>query len=292
MAVFYLNMNHETTINPPAAREHLGDDGWAFIDCRFSLTDTGRGEREYQEAHIPGAVYAHLDRDLSGPVVPGVTGRHPLPSPDSLARTFSRLGIGERTHVVAYDESSGAMVAARLWWLLKWAGHDTVAVLDGGLAAWRLLGFPCAGGGEARAVTAFAASFRPEMIVSVEELTAALRDPGFLVLDSRSADRYQGLNETIDPVAGHIPGALSAPYGENLSVDGSFRTPAELADRFRRLTSGKDAGHTVFYCGSGVTAAHNVLALARAGAGLAKLYPGSWSEWITDPRRPVAAGGA
>jgi thiosulfate/3-mercaptopyruvate sulfurtransferase len=290
MAVFYLNMKYDTTINPSSAAEHLGDADWAFVDCRFSLSDTGRGEREYGEAHVAGAVYAHLDRDLSGPVVPGVTGRHPLPSRDSLIRTFGRLGISAGTQVVAYDEANGSL-AARLWWLLRWAGHDAVAVLDGGFAAWRSRGLPRAGGPERRAEAKFVANLRPEMIVSVDEVASALRDPRFVVLDSRSADRYRGLNETLDPVAGHIPGALSAPYMENVRDDGTFRPARELADRFRRLTAGRDAGHTVFYCGSGVTAAHNILAFARAGAGMAKLYPGSWSEWITDPARPVATGG-
>ena len=283
-------MNHETTINPSRSVEHLGDAGWAFVDCRFSLADTGRGERDYAEAHVAGAVYAHLDRDLSGPIVAGVTGRHPLPSPDSLVRTFSRLGIGAGTQVVAYDDANGSLAAARLWWLLKWAGHDAVAVLDGGLAAWKSLGLPCARGVENRSEAAFTARFRPEMVMPVEELVVALRDPEFIVLDSRSVDRYRGLNETLDPVAGHIPGAISAPYLENVTDDGSFRPAGHLADRFRRLTAGRDARHIVFYCGSGVTAAHNVLALARSGAGLAKLYPGSWSEWITDPRRPIAVG--
>ncbi len=283
-------MRYETTIDPATAYEHLEDAAWAFVDCRCFLKEPDRGEREHRESHLRGAVYAHLDRDLSGPVTPGRTGRHPLPSVDALVETLGRLGISAATQVVAYDESNGSMAAARLWWLLKWAGHDAAAVLDGGFGKWRSLGMPCAGGTESRPRASFVGRFRPELVFPTFKLQSVLDDPRFVVLDSRSADRYQGLNETIDPVAGHIPGALSAPYLDNVRDDGSFKPVGELARRFRELRGGRDAGHTVFYCGSGVTAAHNVLACARAGMGMALLYPGSWSEWITDPRRPVATG--
>jgi thiosulfate/3-mercaptopyruvate sulfurtransferase len=290
MPVFYLNMKYETTVDPVNAHDHLQDASWAFVDCRCFLKEPDRGEREYRESHVKGAVYAHLDRDLSGPVVHGRTGRHPLPSPDALAGTFRRLGISAATQVVAYDESNGSMAAARLWWLLKWAGHDAVAVLDGGLAKWRSLGMPCTSGSERRPEAEFVGAFRPELVLPAEGVLSVLDDPGFVVFDSRTADRYQGLHETIDPVAGHIPGALSAPYLDNVRDDGSFKPAGELARRFRGLMGGRDAVHAIFYCGSGVTAAHNILACAHAGMGMARLYPGSWSEWITDPRRPVATG--
>lgn len=284
-------MEFETIIEPLDAANCLGRDDWVFVDCRFSLGEPGRGEREFGESHIAGALYAHLDRDLSGPVIPGTTGRHPLPSPRSLERTLGRLGIGNATQVVAYDESTGAMTAARLWWLLKWAGHDAVAVLNGGLRRWQSLGLPCAGGAESRRGAEFVGSFRANMIFDAAHVKAILEDPLYIILDARGADRYQGLNETIDPVAGHIPGAVSAPYMDNLSRDGVFKPRHEVARRFEMLAGGRDPGHVVFYCGSGVTAAHDVLAFVYAGKGTPALYPGSWSEWITDPSRPVAAGG-
>jgi len=190
--------------------------------------------------------------------------------------------------VVAYDASTGALAAARLWWLLKWLGHDAVAVLEGGLSAWTGAGLPLSREARGRAARAFHACVRPELVVDADTVQAIREDPRWALLDVRSRDRFYGRNETIDPVAGHIPGAHSAPYTENLHEDGSFRDPAELARRFEAAAAGMDAAHTVFYCGSGVTAAHGVLAFAHAGLGVARLYPGSWSEWIADPRRPIA----
>ncbi len=280
-------MKFETIIEPTDAFDHRESRDWVFVDCRFTIREPDRGEREYGKSHVVGAVYAHLDRDLSGPVITGATGRHPLPHPEALVSALGGLGIDGRTQVVAYDESTGAMAAARLWWLLKWAGHDAVAVLNGGLARWRSLGFPCASGAEHRPATVFDARFRPAMACDAAQVLAAIADPAYMVLDSRAAERYQGLNETIDPVAGHIQGAFSAPYEENLRGDGLFKSRAELGSRFDSLAGARDASHTIFYCGSGVTAAHNVLSFAHAGRGIPLLYPGSWSEWITDPRRPI-----
>jgi thiosulfate/3-mercaptopyruvate sulfurtransferase len=284
-------MKYETIIDATIARDHLGDPSWAFVDCRFFLAEPERGAREYASSHVAGAVYAHLDRDLSGPVTRGVTGRHPLPSPEALARTLGALGIGPGTQVVAYDESSGAMAAARLWWLLTWAGHDAAAVLDGGLKGWQARGLPTASGIEKRPEASFTVRVRPQMTVDAAGVLAAARDPLYVVLDARTNDRYRGMNETVDPVAGHIPGALSAPYADSMNEDGSFRSPRELAEAMDRLAGNRDAQHTIFYCGSGVTAAHRVLACAHAGKGIPLLYPGSWSEWITDPQRPVARAG-
>lgn len=281
-------MRYETVIDPPEARDHIGDESWLFVDCRFFIREPERAERDYEGAHVARSVFAHLDRDLSGPITRGVTGRHPLPSTGVFAATAGRLGIGPKTQVVAYDESTGAMAAARLWWLLKWAGHDAVAVLDGGLSRWSSLGFPIAAGRELRAAASFEARFRPEMAFNADQVLAVLRDPSFVVLDARLEERYHGMNETIDPVAGHIDGAFCASYTGNLRADGCFRSSRELADRYEKLTGGRDADHTVFYCGSGVTAAHNVLACAVAGKGIPKLYAGSWSDWITDALRPVA----
>ena len=281
-------MLYQTLIDPQEAAAHLADPGWVFVDCRFAIRDPQWGGLEYVRSHIRGAVYAHLDRDLSGPIVPGVTGRHPLPAPAGLEAMAGRLGIGPGSQVVAYDESNGSMAAARLWWLLKWAGHDAAAVLDGGLRAWESLRLPAAPGVEQRPRGEFRARIREPMAVGAEDLRHLLDDPGTVVLDARTAERFHGINETIDPVAGHIPGAHSAPHAENVREDGRFRPTAALAELFARHAGGRDAAHVVLYCGSGVTAAHSVLAFAHAGAGMARLYPGSWSEWITDPSRPVS----
>ena len=280
-------MSHQTIIDSSTVDAHLDDPDWVFVDCRFDIKDPERGEREYRQAHVSGAVYAHLDRDLSGPVVRGKTGRHPLPEPKALETTFTALGIGRRTRVVAYDESTGAMAAARLWWLLKWAGHDAVAVLDGGFRKWCAEGLSYSTGAEVKAPNRFNAAIRPEMAVDAAAVLSILADPAWVVLDARAADRYQGLNETVDPVAGHIEGAFSAPYAHNLRDDGTFKSQHELADIYAEATRGRDTSHTVLYCGSGVTAAHSVLAIAHAGMGMPRLYPGSWSEWITDPSRPI-----
>lgn len=281
-------MPYETVIDAEDARRGLEDPGWVFVDCRFDIRKPEWGEAEYEKSHVAGAVYAHLDRDLTGPIVPGVTGRHPLPSPEALGRALGRLGITAGRQVVAYDASTGAMTAARLWWLLKWAGHDEAAVLDGGLQEWTARGLPCRGGTESRRGAQFAVRLRPEMAMDASQVGRVVNDPAWIVLDARAEERYHGINETIDPVAGHIPGAWPAPYAENLRADGRLRPVDELAALFERRTGGRDAGHTVFYCGSGVTAAHDILAAAHAGKGMARLYPGSWSDWITDARRPVA----
>jgi thiosulfate/3-mercaptopyruvate sulfurtransferase len=259
-----------------------------FVDCRFVIRDAERGRKDYLASHIKGAMYADLDKDLSGQIVPGRTGRHPLPDPESIVGAFSRLGIGPGTQVIAYDESTGAMAAARLWWLLKWAGHDAAAVLDGGFNAWTGAGLPCAGGSEVRPPSRFTAAFRPELAVDARSVFSVMNDPAWIVLDARAADRYRGENETIDPVAGHIPGAVSAPSGAALDQDGRFKPTPEMARLFDSLTGGRDAEHTIVYCGSGVTAAHSVLACAHAGRGLPRLYAGSWSDWITDRNRPTA----
>jgi thiosulfate/3-mercaptopyruvate sulfurtransferase len=275
-------MTFSTLISVADAAAHLDDPAWLFVDCRFVLGQPGAGRTAYLAGHLAGAVYADLDEDLSGPVVPGETGRHPLPEQDRFAATATWLGVGPDTQVVAYDDGSGALAAARLWWLLNWAGHDAVAVLDGGFTAWRDAGLPCVTGPQERPPGAFTGRFRNELAVGATELA------GRTVVDSRAADRYRGENETIDPVAGHIPGARSLPFAGNLGPNGLFLGPAELRERFAAV-AGAD-GPPVFYCGSGVTAAQNVLAYTHAGLGMPALYPGSWSEWITDPARPVETG--
>lgn len=280
-------MPYTTLIDAAAARNHLADPDWVFVDCRFFIRDIERGPRDYRVSHIQGAVFADLDKDLSGPIVPGRTGRHPLPDRKSIVRVFSRLGIGPNTQVIAYDESTGAIAAARLWWLLKWAGHDAVAVLDGGLKAWTGAGLPCGSGPESRPPSRFIAAFRPELAVDARHVLSVLNNPGWVVLDARAADRYRGENETIDPVAGHIAGAVSAPYVSSLGPDGLFKPAEEIARLFESAMGGRGPEHTIVYCGSGVTAAHSVLACANAGKGLPRLYAGSWSDWITDKERPI-----
>ena len=261
------------------------------VDCRFSLADPGQGRREYETDHVPGAVYAHLDDDLSGPIIPGVTGRHPLPDPASLAVTLSRLGISPKTAVVAYDSGPGAF-AARLWWLLRWVGHPRVAVLDGGYGAWKASGVTEGAPRRPAAATSLPYPIRvdPDMTVSVSDVQNRLKDDSWRLIDAREHERWLGRAEPIDPVAGRIPRAVSAPWQENLGADGRFKSPLEIKARFEPLLKNVAVDHTVVYCGSGVTAAHDLLALDLAGLPGAKLYPGSWSEWITDPARPVERG--
>ncbi len=268
---------------------HLDDAEWAVVDCRFSLDDTGRGRREYLRSHIAQAVYAHLNEDLSAPIVPGKTGRHPLPGVDELARTLSAWGIDGRVQVVVYDDAGGA-IAARLWWMLRWLGHDAVAVLDGGWPAWQDAGHHLSEGLEARSPRTFEPHPRPELLVSTEEVMARLADPTWRLVDSRVPRRYRGEVEPIDPVAGRIPGAANAPHPLNVGPDGLYLSAGALRARFKDVLGDIPPERTVFYCGSGVTAARNLLAFAHAGLGDARFYAGSWSEWITDPERPVTTG--
>jgi thiosulfate/3-mercaptopyruvate sulfurtransferase len=222
-------------------------------------------------------------------VIPGKTGRHPLPPVEQLVENFSRWGIDRHIQVVVYDDHPGGSgaIAARCWWSLRYLGHAAAAVLDGGWQRWQAAGLPVQGGGEGRSRRRFIAQLQPAMLATVDEVQAARRDPAFRIIDSRSADRYRGENETIDPVAGHIPCAISAPFSENLGSDGLFLPPEALRVRFERLLEGTSPERALFYCGSGVTAGHNVLAMAHCGLGMPRLYLGSWSEWITDPARPV-----
>lgn len=282
-------MSFTTLIDGATLAAHLDDPAWAIVDCRFTLDQPARGRQAYLQAHIPGAVYAHLDEDLSGPIVPGRTGRHPLPSVEDAARTFGEWGIDEQTQVIAYDDAGGAF-AARLWWLLRWLGHDAVAVLDGGWPRWLAEGRPTRSGVEQRAPRRFVPRPRPALVVSAEELLRQLHNAHVPIIDARAPERYRGEVEPIDAVAGHIPGARNAPYSANLAPDGRFLPPAQLAEHWRAVLGTAPAEQAILYCGSGVTAAHNALALAHAGLGMPRLYAGSWSEWITDATRPVERG--
>ena len=280
-------MTHTTLIDTDTLASLLVDPQTVVVDCRFDLANTAAGQAAYAQAHIPGAVYAHLDRDLSGPKT-GANGRHPLPAPEALVRTLGQLGIGPGTQVVAYDQDSG-MYASRLWWLLRWMGHERVAVLDGGYARWLAEQRPAAGGMETRQPRTFVGQPHAEHLVSTTEVPSVAASSQARLLDARAPERYRGEVEPLDPVAGHIPGAVNHFYQRNL-VSGRFRSAAELRDEFR-ASMGEVAGdQVVCYCGSGVTACHNLLALEHAGLTGARLYPGSWSEWVADPARPIELG--
>ncbi len=279
-------MSYTTLISTAELAANLGRPDWAVVDCRFWLTDTERGRIDYHQAHIPGAVYAHLGEDLSGPVFPGQTGRHPLPAVETFVATLAGWGIGDGVQVVVYDDQGGAF-AARLWWMLRWLGHDPAAVLDGGWPLWQREGRPTRGGTESRPSRPFTPHLRPSLLASTAEVEQIRIDPAYRLLDARATNRYHGQNETIDPVAGHIPGAISAPYADNLAPDGRFRPAGELKAIYETLLGDVPASRAVAYCGSGVTAVHNLIAIAHAGLGEGRLYAGSWSEWITNPQRPI-----
>jgi len=278
---------YQTLISIQELAAHLDDPEWAVVDCRFVLADGERGEQNYLEGHIPGAVYSHLNRDLSGKIIPGITGRHPLPSVDQTVRIFTKMGIGPGVQVVAYDEAGGAMAAGRLWWMLRWLGHEAAAVLDGGWQKWASEGREIRMGAETRPRREFTPQVRAEMLASAEEVERRRLDPAYRLVDARSTERFHGQNETLDPVGGHIPGATNAPYQENLGADGTFRPVKELRAYYKKLLGNVPAEKAIFYCGSGVTSMENLLAIQHAGLGEARLYAGSWSEWITDHKRPV-----
>ena len=268
---------------------HLDDPNWAIVDCRFFLNQPELGYQQYLEAHIPGAVYAHLDHDLSSPVIRGVTGRHPLPDLDEFVAKLGAWGIDETVQVVAYD-GAGGMVAGRLWWMLNWLGHDRVAVLNGDYRAWCHEERLTTSNEETRTARIFTPNIHPEWTVTADDVLASLKDPTVKLLDARARDRFRGENETLDIKAGHIPGAKPAPYAENVDEHGRFLPPEKLAARFEDLLEGASGEQAVLYCGSGVTAAHNALAMAVAGMGTPRVYPGSWSDWINDDARPIATG--
>lgn len=277
-------------INPQQLAARLEQPGLMILDCRFSLDDTDHGQRSYAEGHIAGARFADLNRDLSAPMVKGVTGRHPLPMPEQLLERLRQWGVKGDSEVVLYDDGPGAF-AARAWWLLAWLGkREGVYLLDGGLKAWHAAGQPLsldAPGGELGDLTG---QPDPDMVVDAEQLQARLASTELTLLDARALPRFLGQIEPIDPVAGHIPGAQCAAFTDNLDADGRFLPAAKLRERFDALLQGRPVHELVAYCGSGVTACHNLFALSLAGYPLAALYAGSWSEWITDPQRAVEKG--
>jgi len=280
---------YSTLVSTAELATHLDDPSWVIVDVRHDLAQPELGASQYRSSHIPGARFAHMDRDLSA-LKTGKNGRHPLPSPEKAAALFGSLGIDASKQVVAYD-SGGAMYAPRLWWMLRWLGHDAVAVLDGGIGKWMR---------EHRPVTAEvpkvrAATFAIRNVgptVSAADVLASLADRSLTLVDARGAERFRGENEVIDPVAGRIPGSVNRPYTENVKADGTFKNPDELRAAFAAVVGKTAPASIVNTCGSGVSACHNLLAMELAGITGTRLYPGSWSEWSADPTRPIAKGPA
>ncbi len=280
---------YQTLISTNELKNILNAPDTVIIDCRFSLADTGAGYRDYLASHIPNAHYAHLDRDLSSEVIRGKTGRHPFPNVEVFAKKCGEWGIDENAQVIVYDHGGGG-IAARLWFLLKWLGHEQVAVLDGGWKHWLGQKMPVSDNIPLPSQKVFHPKEKTDALVSVKAIERMINDEEFLLIDSRAAERYSGEIENIDPIAGHIPSAVSAPFMENLNENGIFRSKNEIKERFKKIVKSHPIERTVFYCGSGVTACHNLLALHHIGISNAKLFPGSWSEWIANGKRPIEIG--
>jgi thiosulfate/3-mercaptopyruvate sulfurtransferase len=279
-------MKFSTLISVEGLAQYLEHPDWIVIDCRFWLDDTEKGRQDYLISHIPGAIYAHLDEDLTGEIVPGVTGRHPLPSVDDFAPRLSSWGIDKETQIVVYDDRGG-MIAVRFWWMLRWLGHEAVAVLNGGFPAWLDGGHPVSTDVPKLTPKRFIPVIQTSMLATENDILRNFGDPGFLLVDSRAPERYRGENEPIDPVAGRIPGAVNYFWLTNLDKNGFYELKDLLRGRFDVLFKDVSPENVTFYCGSGVTAAHNVLAVAHSGLGMPKMYGGSWSHWITDSERPI-----
>jgi thiosulfate/3-mercaptopyruvate sulfurtransferase len=274
---------YTTLIDVQTLSEHVADPNWIVVDCRFSLMDTAAGQAEYEAGHIPGAVYAHLDDDLSGPPLTD-NGRHPLPAPQALTTLFGRWGIDAQKQVVAYDANNGVF-AARLWWMLRYMGHTAVAVLDGGWQAWQAGGLPTRNGRETNEPVLFLGSPQTEWLIQVDDVRQQT-----VLIDSRGPSRYRGEEEPYDAIAGHIPGAVNYYYQENWSPDGRYLSADQMRQKLSALLGTTAVEEATFYCGSGVSACVNLLALAHAGMGNGRLYVGSWSEWVRDASRPIATG--
>ena len=278
-------MSHTTLISVAGLAQHLDDPAFVIFDCRHELTNPEFGIKAYAQSHIPGALFVHLDRDLAAPLT-GRNGRHPLPAPDVFAGWLARMGVSTDKQVIGYD-NAGGVYGSRLWWLLRWMGHQRVAVLDGGWQAWLAAGKPVTAQVPAPIPGRFTG--RPQKAaVDAKYVLEHLQSPDMVLVDARANDRYHGQNETIDPVGGHIPGALNRFFKDNLTPQGFFKSPEQLRDDFRPFIGNGSPEKIVSQCGSGVTACHNLLAMEVAGLTGGRLYPGSWSEWIADPSRPRA----
>ncbi|MCY1407739.1 putative thiosulfate sulfurtransferase SseB [compost metagenome] len=274
-------------IGPQDLAQRLGQPGLTILDCRFALEDPLHGQRAHAAGHLPGARFADLERDLSAPVLPGKTGRHPLPDPQQLCQRLRDWGVNNDSEIVLYDDGAGAF-AARAWWLLLWLGkREGIYLLDGGLTAWQAAGLPLDDQPPQPAPGSFEGTPDNSLVIEVGALLQRLAEPDLILLDARGLPRFRGEVEPIDPVAGHIPGAQCAAFIDNLGNDGCFLPPEALRQRFAELLGARPQDQLVAYCGSGVTACHNLFALCLAGYPLGRLYAGSWSEWIIDPERPV-----
>ncbi|MBI3049115.1 MAG: sulfurtransferase [Acidobacteria bacterium] len=278
-----------TLVSTETLAEHL-DGSWVIVDCRYDLKNEAWGREQYLTGHVPGAVYASLSHDLSAPPS-GTNGRHPLPCAEDMEATFGRLGIASGTQVVAYDQDAGAY-ASRLWWMLRYMGHDAAAVLEGGWAKWVRERRAVRAGEETRPGAEFRGRRRKELRVLVDQVQRLLGDPSVLLVDARAPERFNGTNEPLDRMPGHIPGAVNHFYRRNVTEDGGMLPPDRLREQFSETLGGRSPDQVVMYCGSGVTACHNLLAMEHAGLHGTKLYAGSWSEWSADPNRPVATGPA
>jgi thiosulfate/3-mercaptopyruvate sulfurtransferase len=282
-------MNARTLIDAAALNSLLGRSDVLVVDCRFDIADAQRGSRDYAQAHIPGAVYADLDHDLSD-LSKRNLGRHPLPDAARFTNALGRWGWTPQTSVVAYDNANGALAAARLWWMLRLIGHENAAVLDGGFAAWKKAAFALTPEQSGRVATRVDADYDAAQIVYTDELQR--QGSSTLLIDARAAPRYRGDVEPIDPVAGHVPGAVNRPFSDNLIADGTFKQGAVLREEFSALLRTHQPADVVHMCGSGVTACLNLLAMEHAGLAGSRVYAPSWSGWISDASRPVARGAA
>ena len=277
-----------TIVSTIEAAAHLADPDWVILDCQHDLINHAFGREAYTREHIPGAQFVSMEDDMAGAVT-GRNGRHPLPTPDALERVFGRLGVTEGRQVVTYDSSQNTY-AGRAWWTLRWLGFRSVAVLDGGLGKWKAEGRTLTTSVPIARPATFHARPNDNMQVDVAAIVAHLGKPGMQVIDARAAERYSGAQESIDPVAGHIPGALLRPWKDNVNPDGTYKSAAALRAEYTALLAGTPASDVVHQCGSGVSACHNLVAMELAGLAGARLYVGSWSEWCADPTRPVAKG--
>jgi thiosulfate/3-mercaptopyruvate sulfurtransferase len=282
-----MNSIYTTLITAQDAYSHLQDPNWRFLDCHFDLMDPQAGRRQYQAAHIPGALFVDMENELSASITPE-TGRHPLPTVKDLEETIARWGISAAQQVVVYD-ARGGVAASRLWWILHWLGFDAVAVLDGGLQHWQALGYPTTTEVPTVKAARFCGKLDFDALIRVNEIVTA-QQQGSVLLDARSPERYRGDMEPIDPVAGHIPGARNYFQMNNLQDNGLFKSKEELRQQFVSAIGTTLPQKIIHYCGSGVSACHNLLAMEHIGLSGSKLYAGSWSEWIRDPSRAVATG--
>lgn len=279
-------MHYTTLISAQQLADHLDHPQLVIFDCRFSLADSTAGQRAYRQAHLPAARYADLNRDLSSPVQ-SYTGRHPLPDFRQLTSKLGEWGVSNRTQVVVYDDASGTF-AGRMWWLLRTMGHEQVAVLDGGIGHWQKQGLPLTTVLPRLNAASFRCYLDTKQWLSASDVENALARSAITLIDARTPERFAGLQEPIDPVAGHVPKAINRPFQRNLDQQGLFLSPSELRQQFQRLIEADNGKPVVHMCGSGVTGCHNLLAMEIAGLGGSRLYAGSWSDWISNPNRDVA----